>query len=134
MKKIIYHNTEQFSYQVYYNRVSAHNSILDFVYSSFIPMYDWMMFDIKGEDYIIWNQFVADEYSSFKDVPKLKISKKNYNEIEQVLRENSQKEAPFLVFTQDDSGWITLERKQELSADDLKFIEEENERCLKDYK
>lgn len=122
------------SYKDLINSQSESLADLNLLYMFFSEVADWIIYDERKGKVYLWIEFLEEEYSSWNEMPKLEISKSNYDYIETVWKANENNLAPFLVFIQDDSGWITLERKQELSADDLKFIEEENERCLKDYK
>ena len=71
---------------------------------------------------IAWD---LEDYFLFKNVPKLHLSLQNHYAINQVLAGNKLDQKHYIIFFQDEKGWIHCEAKDELSVDDLAAIAED---------
>lgn len=117
----------EYSYEDVLLYSSEEKSDLSLLELSFNPCHDWILVEKFDEKVCISTDFFLED-SDLEDVSKLIMSKKNYDEVLHAWNKNIEDQAPFLILTQDDSGWITLEAKQELSKVDLRFVEEENQK------
>ncbi len=99
--------------------------LLYLFYLSLNPMNEWIVVESIDDKIIIWTDFFEEEGDSRQDVSKLELSKENYNKVLELWNNNLKNRAPYLVLSQNDFGWINLEGKQELSQDDLDYVENE---------
>ena len=63
----------------------------------------------------------------FGNCPTAELSKENYNKIIDEWNKNIDHHAKYLILSQNDTGWIVLWPKEELSKDDLLFIKKEKQ-------
>ena len=119
----------------YWDMVAKSNcpkkGLLYLFYLSLNPMNEWFVVESIDDKIIIWTDFFEEEGDSQEDIPKLEISKENYNKVIEQWNNNLQNPAPYLVLSQNNAGWINLECKQELSQDDLDYIEFEKQAKIK---
>ena len=126
MKKIIYKKTQDCGYWSAAGFISDKNSLLDLLITSFNEYRDWITIDVVDDKVFIWNDF-DEKYFSQENIPKLVLSKENYNKIIEQWNNNLENPASYLMLSQNDIGLINLECKQELSQDDLDYIESEKQ-------
>ncbi len=122
-----------------------------FLYRS---QYDWINISITAEKVVLWNsenlknmvdidfktkQEMEDFYKSYReyskkrwdDMPKLEMTLKNYEEIIQKWNHIVDTMPEYIIFSQDDQGYVDLVAKQELSQQDLADMKIEHEKYLK---
>lgn len=93
---------------------------------SLTPCNDWISIDFQNDNAYLWINLLEEDYASWKDMPKFKLTYENYQKVMQQWNINVENPAPYLILTQDDDGWVSLEKEEELSAEDLDFIKQEN--------
>ena len=130
MEKLIYKYDKNFDYWTVSQFVSYPKSEMILLKMSFNPQNYWIIVDIHGENIAIWDSF-DEEDTLFEKIPKLRMSKQNYEEITELWNQNFKKPAEYLIFCRDNNGMIHLEVKNELSQDDLTAIEEDRLAKLK---
>lgn len=110
---------------------SEKNSDLNLMLMSLNAIHDWISILQEDEIIYIWIDFLEEEYDSWQEIPKLELSKENYDQIIEQWNQNIENPAAYLVLSQDESGWISLEPQKELSQQDLDFLESERQEQLK---
>lgn len=127
MKKIFLEYKKDISN--YWNMIENSKDPVDgdiyFLYLSLNPYHDWISTIYKDDKVYIWNDFDEEDYDSWDDIPKVELSKKNYEHIVKEWNQNVKNPAPYLVFSQDDAGWFDLQVKQKLSNDELNEIKKD---------
>lgn len=105
---------------------NCHNeklSLLSLLFLSFNKYRDWISTEEKDDNVYIWINLDEDDYNTWEAIPKLMLSKGNYEEIFNIWNENAKNPKRYLVFTQDINNTITLAAKDELSQQDLERVE-----------
>lgn len=125
MIKIVYQKTEKYGYRRTVNSLFEKKALLSLLVDSFhFPLE--IIYVMKSNDYVeIWNTLLEEDYFNEEDVPRLLMTRQNYDEVINVWNINIDNPKQYVVLSQDDLGWIRLEAKNELSADDLASIEED---------
>ena len=77
--------------------------------------------------YCQWINLDEEEYDTWEDIPKVTLTKNNFDEIIKTWNENVKNLRKYLVFTQNDDETFLLEAKDELSEEDLKQLERDKE-------
>lgn len=90
---------------------------------SFNPYNDWITIEERDDNVYIWINFDEDDYDTWEEIPKLILSKQNYEVIIKTWSENIKHPKKYLIFMQNDKNKIILEAKDELSQEDLKQLE-----------
>lgn len=78
-----------------------------------IPKEQYQKFRIAYEKY--WNK-------RWNEIPKIKITKQNYEKILHEWKECNQKKSKYVVIQIDDQGWISLIPQDTLTPEDLELI------------
>ncbi len=126
IKRIVYESSERYGYCQVAQGIAHGKNDIAMLYLSFKLQYSEWMLVAKGDDKVeIWNMILEEEYFNEEDIPKLIMSRKNYDEVINALNENRNMPKQYLVLSQDDTGWIHLEAKNELSKLDLISIEQD---------
>jgi hypothetical protein len=124
MIKIVYPKTE-YGYRKAVHSLFEKKALLSLLIHSFYVPLD-IIYVMKSDDYVeIWNTLLEEDYFNEEDVPRLLMTRQNYDEVINGWNANIGNPKQYVVLSQDDSGWIRLEAKNELSADDLASIEED---------
>ena len=101
---------------------------LSLLYSSFFTFntgYIWVDPDENDPDIIIISMhFPDDEEDDYDPEAVLRMSRKNYEYIGKKLEQIDKQKPNYFIMSYDDNGWIDLEAKDELSQDDLKYIDQ----------
>lgn len=103
--------------------------LLDLLFQSFNKANGYIVIE-SDENYVyIQDMLSIEDNNEFeedneKDIPTLKISKENYYEIIKAWNDNTKKPKPYLILSQNRSGWISLETKTKLSSEDIKVLKE----------
>lgn len=108
------------------------SGLLYIFYLSVYPIHDWIITEREDDLVTLRIHFPGDDSGDFdNEESKLKLSYVNYQSVAKQWDEVIEKPSKYLVLSQDESGWITLERKEELSKQDLDFLESEKQEQLK---
>ena len=82
-----------------------------YVQFSFLWNWDRYTIEMNGETITDWD-----------NIPQLKLSYENFDYIFRQWVKIKEQSSKYVIITQDDSGWIGLQGKQELDADELKMV------------
>ena len=104
--------------------LSEKESLLNLLFESFNPVHGWIFIDRNNNDTFITQHFLGDNE---EDDVILKLSNKNYNHIALQWNKVVEQRSKYLIFSQDNNGWINLELKDKLSQDDFAAIEEDKQ-------
>ncbi len=127
MQKLVYElNDKLQKYQSAARFMPYPKSKMHLLYMSFNELHYWITVDFQGDQVIIWDSF-DENYDSWENISKLYLSKENYDQVIKKWNENVKRPVKYFIFVQDDSGWITLEPKSELSSEDLHTIEQDKQ-------
>lgn len=98
---------------------SVNNFVIDYQEDDFFiafhgkMTYDDSMSEIDGY------RFLDDD-----KIPKLKFSKENFDQVLSEWVKIKEQNSKYVIITQDDSGWIGLQGKSELDADEVELVEQ----------
>ena len=122
IKKIVYKKCENWGYSEASHVIRKEHYELSLLFDALRPCRYWMFID-KGDDMvIITNQWDKEEYFNEENIPKLIMTRHNYEEVMNIIEQNSHNPAMYLVLWQDNEGIVHLESKNILSEDDLLSI------------
>jgi len=86
----------------------------------FVAFFDKMSFESSMKE-ISGYRFLDDD-----KIPKLKFSKENFDDVLKQWVKIKQENPQYLIITQDDSGWVGLQGKQELDDDEVALVDSYN--------
>lgn len=122
MKKIFFEYKKNIvGYWNVFSFVKEENKLLNLLFLSFNLGREDIVVESDNERVFIQNMLFIDDLGQ---CPTLELSKKNYDKIIDVWNKNTEKPAQYLILSQNDVGWITLEPKEKLSHDDLFWLEQ----------
>lgn len=96
---------------------------LNLLYMSLNPTNDWIKTLSKDDTVYIWINFDEEEYETWEEIPKLELTKSNYQSLISQIIKNKNKPAPYVIFSQDNSGKFYFTTKQKLSPEEIKILE-----------
>ena len=84
-------------------------------YVRFSFLWDWDRYtiEINGETITDWDR-----------IPQLKLSYENFDYIFKAWAQIKEQNPKYLIISQDDSGWVGLQGKEELDADEVALAEQ----------
>ncbi len=84
-------------------------------YIRFSFVYDWDLYiiEIQGQKMTDWDR-----------VPQLKLSYENFDYVFKQWVKIKEENPKYIIITQDDSGWVGLQGKQELDDDEVALVEQ----------
>lgn len=98
---------------------------LSLLFLSFNKYRDWITVEERGEKVYVWINLDEDDYDNWEDISKLIMSKENYDYILEKITKVANQKPKYFIMSYDDNGWIDLETKDELSQDDMRYIDQE---------
>lgn len=113
-----------------YACVSIDNSRIEagwlyLLFLSFNKYRDWIVTEERGDNVYLWDIFEEDDYDRWEDIPKLIISKKNYDSILEILKKIIDDKPKYFILSYDDNRRVDLVSKNELSQEDWQHIDQE---------
>ncbi|MBI2352824.1 hypothetical protein HYV11_01100 [Candidatus Dependentiae bacterium] len=101
------------------------SGLLYMLFLSFNKYRNWIIVEERDDKVYIWDSFDEDDYDNWEDIPKLIMSKQNYDYILGKIAKVVNQKPKYFILSYGDNGWIDLEIKDELSQDDLMHIDQE---------
>jgi hypothetical protein len=126
IKKIVYEYKEEYGYWPVVGYTIKDKWAIAMLFETFNELHhEWMFIDKGDDEVIITNKWDKEDYFNEENIPKLVMSRQNYDEVMNACNINKNNPKQYVVLSQDDSGWMRLEAKDKLSVDDLASIEED---------
>ncbi len=83
-------------------------------------------FNSLEEDLAYSEQYSKYAMKRFAEMPAIRISRKNYEELEKQWQEIRQRTPKYLIFREHDNGYVDILEKEELSDEDIKIMNREH--------
>ena len=123
-------------------------------FSLYRPQYDWVHISKLPDKVLLWSSDYTKQMADFPELtseekmavyleyrkyvktrwdnmPKLEMSVQNYEEITEKWKKIIEQKPQYIIFSQDDNGYVDLIGKQEFSEQDLQDMKIEHEKYLR---